>query len=106
MLMTLGRGAARLNHARRNARCGKPPGGIAAGHVVVPAAAPTMELMRAAIAALAALGYALVAALGVSLAAGDGPEVGWILVGPLPFCVVRPRFGAPIPGTAALASAC
>jgi hypothetical protein len=45
-----------------------------------------MELMRAAIAALAVLGYgALVAALGVSLAAGDGSEVGWILVGPLPF---------------------
>ena len=75
--------------------------------MVVPAGRSTMELMRAAIAALAALGYgALVAALGVSLAAGDGPEVGWILVGPLPFCVVRPRFGAPIPGTAALASAC
>jgi hypothetical protein len=38
-----------------------------------PLAAPTMALMRAAIAALAALGYgALVAALGVSLAAGDG----------------------------------
>ena len=72
-----------------------------------PPAAPTMELMRAAIAALAALGYgALVAALGVSLAAGDGPEVGWILVEPLPFCVVRPRFAAPIPGTTALASAC
>ena len=54
-----------------------------------PPAAPTMELMRAAIAALAVLGYgALAAALGVSLAAGDGSEVGWILVGPLPFCVV------------------
>jgi hypothetical protein len=35
--MTLGRGAARLNHVRRNARCGKPPGGIVAGHVAVPA---------------------------------------------------------------------
>jgi hypothetical protein len=69
-----------------------------AGHVAVPAAAPTMELMRAAIAALAALGYgALVAALGVSLAAGDGSEVGWILVGPLPFCVVRPHASPPHP---------
>jgi signal transduction histidine kinase len=47
-----------------------------------------MELMRAAIAALAVLCYgALAAALGVSLANGDGSEVGWILVGPLPFCV-------------------
>ena len=54
-----------------------------------PSVAPTMECMRAAIAALAVLGYgALAAALGVSLAAGDGSEVGWILVGPLPFCVV------------------
>src|SRR5450755_650112 len=54
-----------------------------------PPADPTMELMRAAIAALAVLGYgALAAALGVSLAAGDGSEVVWILVGPLPFCVV------------------
>ena len=54
-----------------------------------PSAAPTMEPMRAAIAALAVLGYgALAAALGVSLANGDGSEVGWILVGPLPFCVV------------------
>ena len=45
--------------------------------------------MRAAIAALAVLGYgALAAALGVSLATGDGSEVGWILVGPLPFCVI------------------
>jgi signal transduction histidine kinase len=48
-----------------------------------------MERMRAAIAALAVLGYgALAAALGVSLATGDGSEVGWILVGPLPFCVI------------------
>ena len=54
-----------------------------------PLAAPTMERMRAAIAALAVLGYgALAAALGVSLATGDGSEVGWILVGPLPFCVI------------------
>ena len=54
-----------------------------------PPAAPTMEPMRAAIAALAVLGYgALAAALGVSLVAGDGSEVGWLLVGPLPFCVV------------------
>ena len=54
-----------------------------------PSAAPTMELMRAAIAALAVLCYgALAAALGVSLANGDGSEVGWILVGPLPFCVI------------------
>lgn len=54
-----------------------------------PLAAPTMEPMRAAIAALAVLGYgALAAALGVSLATGDGSEVGWILVGPLPFCVI------------------
>jgi hypothetical protein len=45
--------------------------------------------MRAAVAALAVFGYgALAAALGVSLANGDGSEVGWILVGPLPFCVV------------------
>jgi hypothetical protein len=45
--------------------------------------------MRAAIAALAVLGYgALAAALAVALANGDGSEVGWILVGPLPFCVV------------------
>jgi hypothetical protein len=45
--------------------------------------------MRAAIAAPAALGYgALAAALGVSLADGNISEVGWILVGPLPFCVV------------------
>src|SRR5262249_28443386 len=42
----------------------------------------------AAIAALAVLGYgALAAALAVSLANGDGSEVGWLLVGPLPFCV-------------------
>ena len=48
-----------------------------------------MEGMRAAIAALAVLGYgALAAALGVSLADGNISEVGWILVGPLPFCVV------------------
>ena len=48
-----------------------------------------MECMRAAIAALAVLSYgALAAALGVSLANGDGSEVGWILVGPLPFCVI------------------
>ncbi len=54
-----------------------------------PLAAPTMEPMRAAIAALAVLGYgALAAALGVSLATGDGSEAGWILVGPLPFCVI------------------
>jgi hypothetical protein len=54
-----------------------------------------MEPMRAAIAALAVLGYGvLAAALGVSLAAGDGSEAGWILVGPLPFCVVRPRASA------------
>ena len=54
-----------------------------------PSAAPTMGLMRAAVAALAVFGYgALAAALGVSLANGDGSEVGWILVGPLPFCVV------------------
>ena len=45
--------------------------------------------MRPAIAALAVLGYgALAGALGVSIAAGDGSEVGWILVGPLPFCIV------------------
>ena len=54
-----------------------------------PLAAPTMEPMRAAIAALAVLGYgALAAALGVSLATGDGSEAGWILVGPLPFCAI------------------
>ena len=48
-----------------------------------------MEGMRAAIAALAVLGYgARAAALGVSLADGNISEVGWILVGPLPFCVV------------------
>jgi signal transduction histidine kinase len=48
-----------------------------------------MDPMRAVIAVVAVLGYgALIAALGVSLAAGDGSEVGWILVGPLPFCVV------------------
>ena len=53
-----------------------------------PPATPTMEPMRAAIAALAVLGYgALAAALGVALATGDGWEAGWILVGPLPFCV-------------------
>ena len=44
--------------------------------------------MRAAIAALAVLGYGgLAAALAVALATGDGAEAGWILVGPLPFCV-------------------
>jgi DNA-binding CsgD family transcriptional regulator len=54
-----------------------------------PLAAPTMEPMRAAIAVLAVLGYgALAAALGVSVATGDGSEAGWILVGPLPFCVI------------------
>ena len=38
-----------------------------------PSAAPTMGLMRAAVAALAVFGYgALAAALGVSLANGDG----------------------------------
>jgi hypothetical protein len=63
-----------------------------------PPAAPAMELMRAAIAALAALGYgALVAALGVSLAAGDGSEAVRILVGPLPLCVVRPHASPPRP---------
>ena len=63
-----------------------------------PPAAPAMQLMRAAIAVLAALSYgALVAALGVSLAVGDGSEVGWILVGPLPFCVVRPHASPPHP---------
>jgi cyanate permease len=47
-----------------------------------------MEPMRAAIAALAVLGYgALAAALAVALATGDSSEVGWLLVGPLPFCV-------------------
>src|SRR5262249_58365260 len=49
---------------------------------------PTMEPMRAAIAALAVLGHGgSGAALAVSLANGDGSEVGWLLVGPLPFCV-------------------
>jgi signal transduction histidine kinase len=48
-----------------------------------------MEPMRTAVAALAVLGYgALAAALGVSLAAGDGGEVHWLLTGPLPFCVI------------------
>jgi hypothetical protein len=37
MLTTLGRPAARLNHVRRNARCGKPPGGIVVGHMAFPA---------------------------------------------------------------------
>jgi signal transduction histidine kinase len=47
-----------------------------------------MEPMRAAIAALAVLGYgALAAALAVALATGDSSEAGWLLVGPLPFCV-------------------
>jgi hypothetical protein len=73
-----------------------------AGHVAVPA----MELMRAAIAALAALGYgALVAALGVSLAAGDGSEVGWILVSRSHFAWSGHTLRRPIPGTTALASA-
>ena len=64
-----------------------------AGHVAVPAGPlPAIELLRAAIAALAALGGgALVATLGVSLAAGDSSGVGWILVGPLPFFMIQPR---------------
>jgi hypothetical protein len=37
MLATLGRAALRLNHVRRSAECGKPPGGVAAGHVTFPA---------------------------------------------------------------------
>ena len=89
MLATLGRVAVRLNHVRRSTGCGKPPGGLRLATWCFPLVAPTMECMRAAIAALAVLGYgALAAALGVSLANGDGSEVGWILVGPLPFCVI------------------
>ncbi len=45
--------------------------------------------MRAVIAAVAVLGYgALAAALGVSVAAGNGGEVRWLLYGPVPFCVI------------------
>ena len=45
--------------------------------------------MRAIIAALAVLGGGfIVAALGVSVAGGDGSEVDWLLVGPLPFYAV------------------
>ena len=50
---------------------------------------PRMEPMRAAVAALAVLGYGtLAAAFGQSLHVGDGDEARWILIGPLPFCVV------------------
>jgi peptidoglycan/LPS O-acetylase OafA/YrhL len=48
-----------------------------------------MDRMRAVIAAVAVLGYgAVAAALGGSLAAGNGGEVEWLLTGPLPFCVI------------------
>ena len=45
--------------------------------------------MRAIVAAFAALGGGVIlAAFVVSVAHGDGCEVDWLLVGPLPFCLI------------------
>jgi hypothetical protein len=85
MLATLGRGAVRLNRARRTVGCGKPRGGVAAGPVAFPAGRSHNEGMRAIIATLAALGGGVIlAACVVSVAAGDGSEVYWLIIGPRP----------------------
>src|ERR1700684_952420 len=57
--------------------------------MVLPAPRSHNGAMRAIIAALAVIGGGvLAAAIGVSVATGNGPEVEWILLGPTPFWVI------------------